>query len=195
MTVEEEQRSKRVTDFLVLCMSRMHSYHDHKETMAHAAMLVTLALAAAVLSTTPWPPQWVPAFPIPSKAVAFVGVAALWLFIHIYMRWQLRNRRVAAVYVAALLKVLRAWATSPPTADQLKPWDQSPTPVARIHVVLDFLIPWKGSNVTTDEGIKGYPTALVKELLRATTGATKGEAIVTYGSLLLGLLLVVRALS
>ena len=190
-----EERIKRVTELLVLRTSQMHTYHNHKETMAHAAILVTLVLVAAVLSTKPWPPEWVPAFRIPSKAVAFVGVAALWFFIHIYMRWQLRNRRAAAIYVAALLKVLRDWATSPPSDDQLKPSDQTFPRVARIHVVLDFLVPWKWSSVTADEEIKGYPTALVDELRRASTGATKGEAIVTYGSLLLGLLLVVRALS
>ncbi len=192
---DREERAKRVTDFLVLRMSQMHSYHNHKETMAHAATLVTLALVAAVLSTTPWPPQWVPAFRIPSKTVAFVGVTAPWCFIHVYMRWQLRHRREAAIYVAALLKILRAWATSPPTDDQLKPWDQAPPRVAKIHVLLDFLIPWKWSNVTADEEIKGYPTALVEELRQTSTVATRGEAIVTYGSLLLGVILIVRALS
>lgn len=192
---EREEQIKRVTDFLVTRMSQMQSYHNHKETMAHAAILVALALVGALLSATSWPPPWVPAFRIPSKAVAFVGVAVLWLFIHIYMRWQLRNRRAAAIYVAALLKVLLAWATSPPTDDQLKPWDQAPPRVARIHLVLDFLIPWKRSNVTADEEIRGYPAAVATELLQTSTAAMKGEAVVTYGSLLLGLVLVIRALS
>ena len=59
---EREEQIKRLTDLLVIRMSQMHSYHDHKETMAHAAMLVTLALVGALLSATSWPPTWVPAF-------------------------------------------------------------------------------------------------------------------------------------
>ena len=193
--IERDDTVKRVSDFLVLRMSQLDRYHDHKETMAHGAVLVSLALFGAVLSTAPWPPQWVPTFCIRSQAVAFVGVVVLWFFIHIYMRWQLRNRRAAAIYVVALLKILRTWATTPPSADQLKPWDQSPQRPARIHIVLDYLIPWRWASAPDDEELRGYPIALVEELQRLRTHAITGESIVTYGSLLLGLLLAVKALS
>lgn len=186
--------TKRMIDFLTLRMSQMQSYHDHKENMAHAAVVLSLGLAGAMVSANSWPPTWIVGLCIPGKAIALVGVVILWLFIHVYMRWQLRNRRAAAIYVASFLKVLRTWAITPPTAEDLKPWDKDPPKVNKVHFLIDFLIPWKRSNITADEEIKGYPTALVTELLRNSTGAIKGEAIVTYGSLLLGLLIAVRAL-
>jgi hypothetical protein len=186
--------TKRMTDFLILRMSQMHSNHDHKENMAHAAVVVTLGLAGAMVSAESWPPKWIEELCISGKAMALVGVVIPWLFIHVYMRWQLRNRRAAAIYVASFLKVLRNWAITPPTAEDLKPCDKDPSKVNKVDFLIDFLIPWNRSNVTADEGIKGYPTALVKELERNSTGAIKGEAIVTFGSLLLGLLIVVRAL-
>jgi small-conductance mechanosensitive channel len=182
-----------MTDLLFARMSHVHSYHDHKETMAHAAILVTLALAAGVLSATPWPPQWVPTLRISSKAVAFVAVVALWLLIHIYMRWQLRKRRVAAVYYAAILKVLRTWATNPPSAKELTPWGEPPPRVGKFDVFLDLMF-WPGSDLTSDEEITGYPTQLVKILRETKTGATTGEVIVTAGSLLIGVLIIVRGL-
>jgi len=190
----QDDKEKRMIDFLNLRMSQMHSYHDHKENMAHAAVVVALGLVGAVLSIQTWPPSWVPSLCVSSKTMAFIGIVAVWLLIHVYMRWQLRNRRVAAIYVAALLKVLRAWATSPPTEEQLKAWEQDPLPRVKIHDFINFLIPWKRSNVTADEELKGYPTAFVKELQQSSTGAVWSEYIVTYGSLLLGLFLVVRTL-
>ena len=195
-----KEKAERVTEFLTLCMGQMHSYHDHKERMAHAAVLVQLALVGAVLSTTHWPPQWVSAISIPSWvswAVASLGVAALWWLTHIYMRWQLKNRRVAAIYVAVFLKVLRAWAASPPNDEELN--------------VCKELTPHQKkvlSKVTPDEGIKGYPNAFVDELVEQVTlpstgaiegekppgtGAFEGEKIVTKSSYFLGLILVVRA--
>ena|SRR5712692_10568637 len=164
--------------------------------MAHAAIVVSLAFVGAVMSAEPWPPTWVPTVRIQNSRLAFVGVMALWFCIHAYIRWQLRNRRIAAIYVAALLKVLRAWATTPPKPEDLKPWEEDPARPAKVHCLIDsLLIPWKWADVTADEGIKGYPTAFVQELQGARTGALKGEVIVSYGSLLLGLLLVVRAVS
>ena len=74
-------------------------------------------------------------------------------------------------------------------------WEQDPPQEAKIHCFIDLLIPWKRSNVIADEGLKGYPTAFVKELQQGSTGAVWGEAIVTYGSLLLGLFLVARTLA
>ena len=75
MTDREEYERNHMTDFLVQRVSRIESYHDHKEKMAHAALLVNLGLVYAV-STTSWPPPWVPALHMPGKAVAFVGIVA-----------------------------------------------------------------------------------------------------------------------
>ena len=131
MTDDLESRIKRVTAFLEIRMSQMHSYHDHKETMAHAAMLVALAYVGAIISSVTWPPTWVPAVCVSTGYVAMAGAMTVWLFIHVYMRWQLRNRRVADLYVECLLKLLRRWADTPPSEAELKPHEQEDTPTSR----------------------------------------------------------------
>ena len=192
---EPEPRIKRITDFLELRLSQMHSYHNHKETMAHAAILVALAFVGAVLSSSTWPPQWIPPLQVSSRGVAAVGVTMVWLVIHVYMRWQMRNRRVAALYVACLLKVLRRWADTPPSEEDLKPYQDTIPPTHKIHFYVDLLIPWKWARVPSDEGMQGYPTAMVTEYLKTDTGALFAENLVSYGSIMLVLVLLVRALS
>jgi len=100
-STDHNERVERVTKLLELLIAQMVSYHNHKETMAHAALLVALAVSATVMSTSSWPPSWVPALSNSSKEVTVLGVTVIWLVIHVYMRWQLRNRRVAAQCVAS----------------------------------------------------------------------------------------------
>lgn len=187
-----ESRIERVTAFLELRMSQMHSYHDHKETMAHATILVALAYVGAIISSTNWPPDWVTTVCVSSDVVAALGALAVWFFIHVYMRWQLRNRRVAALYVACLLTILRQWANSPPSSDDLTPYEGGAPKVPRIHTLVDFIVPWKFAHVPSDEGMLGYPRRVVEEYRNIGTGAMFAENLVTYGSLMLGLLILVR---
>lgn len=60
--------------------------------------------------------------------------------------------------------------------------------LARLLKRLECVLPDTLFFETAKEPFKGYPTALVTELLRNGTGF-KGEAVVVYGSLLLGLLI------
>jgi len=189
---ESESRIKRVAAFLESRMSQMHSYHDHKETMAHAAALVVLGYVGAIISIQTWPPEWVPTVRVSRDTVAMVGAMAVWLLIHVYLRWQLRNRRVAALYVACLLKVLRRWALNPPSQDDLKPYGAVVSERPSVHTWIDFLVPWPSARVPSDEGLEGYPMAMVQEYLSTKTGAVFAECLVSYGSILLGLILLVR---
>jgi hypothetical protein len=187
-----ESRIKRVTAFLELRMSQMHSYHDHKETMAHAALLVALAYVGAILSTDPWPPSWVPAVSVSQGVVAMSGTIAVWLFIHVYMRWQLRNRRVAAQYVACLLQLLRSWANTPPSDDDLKPCEEKQAAGSKVNTWIDLFVPWEAARVLSDEGMGGYPTAMARAYRETATGALWAEKLVSYGSIVLGLILLAK---
>jgi hypothetical protein len=191
VTEELESRIK-LTALLESRMSQMHSYHDHKETMAHAAVVVVLAYVGGVISIQKWPPEWVPTICASRDSVALAGAMAVWLFIHVYLRWQLRNRRVAALYVACLLKVLRGWTFTPPSQEDLQPYAQTASKRSSMHTWIDFLVPWPQARVPSDEGLEGYPTAMVEEYLRTKTGAVFAETLVTFGSILLGLILLAR---
>jgi len=192
MTEESESRIKRVTALLESRMSQMHSYHDHKETMAHAAVVVALAYVGGIISIQVWPPVWVPTICASRDIVALVGSMAGWLLIHVYLRWQLRNRRVAALYVACLLKVLSKWTLTPPSQEDLAPYTETCSNRSRVHTWIDFLAPWPWARVPSDEGLAGYPKAMVTEYWQTKTGAVFGETLVSLGSILLGLILLAR---
>lgn len=91
---------EQMAAFLEMRASHVREYHDHKETMAHAALLVSLTLVAGIVSACPWPPSWAVNLRV-SRTVLMVGL--IWLGIHVYMRWQLRKRRHAARFYDALI--------------------------------------------------------------------------------------------
>lgn len=197
-------------ELLTLRMSQMHSYHDHKETMAHAALLVQLAIAGGMLAMEPWPPTWVPSSAwLPGKTLATAMVLIIAFLVHVYMRWQLQRRRAAALYVGTILKVLLQWGYRVPTDEELRPWPRPPScPSVKVcfgrvwqvlkpllDALLDSIVTWKSHRVFADEGLVDYPVGFVEELLKAETGAMQAERLVTYGSLLLMAIVLVRGLS
>jgi len=75
-------------------------YHNHKETMAHAALVIQLGLFAWMI--TKGIPEWVKDISIPKEWAAFFGYFIMWLLIFSYTIWQLNRRKEAAKLVAAL---------------------------------------------------------------------------------------------
>ena len=183
--VQQQERVDRVIKLLELRLDHMQGYHDHKETMAHAALLVALAVVGFVLTSSDWPPKWVPAIYIPSKWVALLGLTVVWLIIHWYLRWQLGRRRVAAQLDACLMNVLRGWATRQPSIDEIQPVPEGIPPPSKITLLIDFVFPWEKATVPIDDGLKGYPKAVVAEFGKTRTGAIKAERFVSLASLFL----------
>jgi hypothetical protein len=202
-------RSEEIKGFLTLILSQQNSYHDHKEKMAHAGILVMLALTTAVIGQKDWPPGWVPDIHIGTcffackRLVTYFGLLLFWVFIHAYVRWQLRNRRSAAIYVCTLNKLLRDWAYKIPSNVELKPYenekDLNPLNIkfpknSKLSEFIDrYILPLKEIIVPTDEGMKGYPAILVAKIIEARTGATTGELRVSLASIFMLLIMSFRA--
>jgi hypothetical protein len=189
----EELKSKtdQITELLKLRMEQQHSYHDRKENMAHAAMLISLAIAAWVLTADPWPPCWVPTLHFSEKEVAAIGLGVVWLFVHVWMRWQLRYRRVASRHVAAYLKVLSHWAQEPPKKEELQ--FHSPSYEPSVYRFIDLVFPCKKARVRSDEDLAGYPKTVIDAFEEVPTSALDGENITSYGSILVLFLIITRA--
>jgi len=85
-------------------------YHNHKETMAHAAMLLQIGFFAAMMRMKSCPPEWLN-FPHICKGqlivITFVSYLVVWGLITSYMEWQLRLRRIAANQVYELIEVIK----------------------------------------------------------------------------------------
>ncbi len=194
-----------VKELLTVRLEQMHTYHDHKEKMAHAGILVELVLMGAVLGTDNWPLDWVPDLCIPKRYICLFGLFLIWILIHIYIRWQLRNRRIAALYVAGLLELFKDWAYKKPTDKDLKPYKNVGDTIgygvifpetSNFSEFIDkYLFPLEGVFIPTDEGMKDYPTIMVVKIIKALTGAVTGERLVTFASIIVFLICLFRALS
>lgn len=186
-TKPEKNKIDRVIELLKLRCDELQTYHNHKETMAHAAFLLWLAIAGFVLTTDHWPPKSVPPlFYISEKEVAFFAVGLTWLMIHWYMRWQLERRRAAAQLHGCLLTILGRWAMSdlPSTADIKLASIEKPRRSAWHIRLINFLFCSEKVKIVMDAGTSMYPEAVVNAFKRTNTEAVGGERLVTCASLL-----------
>ena len=107
MSEKEKEKSNAIdntyqdNEMKFVSMLREHyaNYHNHKETMSHAGLLVQLGLFTFIISLRKWPPTWCPDVHVPSEWSAFIVYTFLWLLITLYIGWQLSNRREASEYI------------------------------------------------------------------------------------------------
>ena len=172
-----------------LLLSNTSSYHMHKETMAHAAFLVEVALFGAIMSMSQWPPSWVPTISLSSKYVGMIGFLVIWGAIHVFIRWQLRNRRWAALRYGGIIRAIRTWITKLPEDDDYLPYVGEKTKGKhKLCRLADMIITWPQADIISDVELDGEPTGIVKcikEQEKVGTGAVKAEIILTYGSILI----------
>ncbi len=81
-------------------------YHDHKETLAHASIVIQLGILAFVLKMDylQQSERW-------DKQLHFVGYILLWAIVSGYMAWQLNNRRQASEQTNELIEVIEKKTT------------------------------------------------------------------------------------
>ncbi len=199
-----DTRMERARALLNHLLSEGDSYHNYKESMAHAGLLVILALAGGILSLKDWPPHWVAPFQVylSPKWIAFSAFGLLWVLGHIYIRWQLRNRRGAAITYGGALRALAESVPRDLGANDLRPYSKSDTQQGRLAAFLstlaDFIFPFPRATLHEDVGKEHYPSWLgkaIRDQERAGTGAIWGELLVTVGSFLALVLVLVQTLA
>lgn len=102
--------SEHSMKFAEMLRSHYALYHNHKETMAHSAVVIQIGLFAGIMSMKHWPPKWIQPLIIPEEWVAFTGYFLVWLLILLYVCWQLDKRRKAACKVKKQIASLRQLA-------------------------------------------------------------------------------------
>lgn len=160
--VEQEQakqalevKTDRAKHFLEILLNQQEIYHNHKETMAHAGVLVQIAIAAGILTKEDWPPVWLDYNYYPAVFTT-VGIILIWLLVHIFIRWQLRNRRGAALMYAAILRTLRFWVHTDPIEEDLKPYTPANKRPSVLVILIDYLIYSKCNNLHNPPAITAY---------------------------------------
>lgn len=181
----------RWKELLTERMKLLQVYHNHKGKMAHAALLLNLALVAAFISSEDPILKWVGEDPHVRCSAGF-AILLHWFLIHVYIRWQLLNRRFAALAMNAIIRVLRNWANNPP-----KSIDESEDegPIIKPTLFDRMLFPPRSPQAQArlgDEGYKGYPKELISILKEGQTYAVSAERVVTFGSISLGIFLIFR---
>lgn len=106
-----ENRGRWAEKFLNHLITENEAYHTHKEKMAHAGLLVMLALCGGIISVDQWPPKWIQELyqKTHSQYISFLSFFLLWFLLHVYIRWQLINRRIAAFIQMTAYKALSKW--------------------------------------------------------------------------------------
>lgn len=187
-----DERVKRAERFVDRMLADVNNYQSHKETMAHAGLLLMIAVVGG------WPPQWVPGLQVyfEQRTVAVLICVLLWFMIHLYIRWQLRRRRWAAFVYNGAVGAFAEWLRRDPTAEDLK-YEQSTAKScalgACLLVVIDYVVPCAKAPLN-DLWNEHFPSWFAKavgvEKVGSAKGAVRTEWLVTVGSyVLLGILL------
>ena len=93
-------------------LERFWTFRESKENFAVAALAVFLGSVATALASRDWPPQF--AQQRPGLILAAFTIA--WLLVAVYIRYQLRKRRWAALRVSGCEWLLAEWLPVSPRA-------------------------------------------------------------------------------
>lgn len=118
------------------------------------------------------------------QPIAIALVLFIWGLLHVFMRWQLRNRRIAAIQVSTIISAL---------LDDLNEIKRTETvgevtEAGKLKKFFDYFIPIASSTVQSDVRLKSFPAWYRDRFLvvqNSGTGATFGELFPTIGSFLM----------
>jgi hypothetical protein len=161
MTVAQQTHTR---DYVQAVHDRLAAYRDGKETMAFAGLAIFLGAAATALTSRDWPPTF--AQHRPWLVVAAFSI--LWIFVAVYLRYQLRRRRWAAIRVAGCDWLLAEWLPNSPHA--LTSEEKSPAKPAKpgpIILLVDIIWPLKGTVTAVDPKRRVYPEEIERSWILA----------------------------
>jgi len=202
MEIEYRDKIDRSFRLLELLLDQTNVYHHHKETMANAGMITQLTILAGLFSVAEWPPEWVPSiqttyFCLSARGLSQTAFVAVWLLVNVFMRWQLRNRRWAAIFCAAIEETLRKWARSNPESEELDAYGEEAPKEKFLPTFIDkHLFPYRSATLHSDVSRKGWPNGLVSEWIKQEEATLQeplsAELLLSVGSVLTLVLGLVR---
>ena len=157
------------------------SYHSQKENSAYATFLVEAGLFGALWTTSALG-DFMKAIPSSSLVLPLL-VLFIWSLFHVLLRWQLRNRRIAALQVATLLRALTDHLANRPG-----PEPEAAAAGSALGAFFDHFIPLPKSSNLGDIKLQQFPEWYRLRYLAVQekgTGASFGEIFPTYGSIIM----------
>lgn len=149
-------------DLLRAIADQYRSYHDDKETMAYAAFALYAAAFGAVIVGQKWPPKWfLTHVPNPQLYAALI-LGVVFALAMLFVGWQLRNRRLAALRLAGAVRLAVVWTRTPPTDRDLRPWKPKPGATPWWRPIAAVLWPACAPPPVADLPLEAYPGALAR---------------------------------
>jgi hypothetical protein len=150
-----------VAQFARDAIDRYALYRDHKENLAYAGLAVYAAACGTVLISNDWPPKsWGDNAP----NVAVVALVTLWVILLVYLKYQLRRRRWAALRVAGCEWILAGVLPSAPQTPKHKTTERfisEQMMPSCWSLVCDYVVPQQDAVSAVDRTLKVYPDPLV----------------------------------
>lgn len=190
---------EKVINFTRGEIGRYADYHKHKESMAYVGVALFTGTAGVVLTSADWPPEvWGHC----SKPIAAIALTVFWIAVLLFLRFQLQNRRWAALRVAGCERVLVRWATNSIDTSNLGPVVRPPIKESieydKWSKLIDWFWPQQVSKPVMDESMEPYyPGMLVNAWVEAEKSGTKAiyhERIIIPACWILYLAMVFRTL-
>ena len=157
------------------------TYHSQKENAANAVFLLETGLFGALVAATS--KAQITEFASMSNWGFALLVVFVWCLLHVFMRWQLRNRRIAALQVATLVNALNDHLSGKPLQDGSS---QNLPSSCHCFDFLDYFVPRPQATVISDVALERHPDWYREQFLavqKRGTGASFGEIFPTYGSI------------
>lgn len=129
---EEDNKANRTRQFARDLLSFETNYYNHKETRAHACLVLQMAIFAQMMTEDGWA--------IIRNINLFLFII-LWSIPYLYVRWELRKRRFSAIRVCAIERALGKWVTKKPVVEELKSPGTTYRPY-RFWKGLDYIFPF-----------------------------------------------------
>lgn len=195
MDNSKETKIDKYTKLFEILITQNRTYHDHKETMAHAALALQLAIITWIVSQDIWPPVWINNECISANTLSIVGFMIIWTITHVFIRWQLRNRRSSAIIQTAYINIIRKWINKLPTDVELLSYNSNNNKKNKIYLFIDYILPCPYAALHYDLNKKEYPKCFVKEWEEQEskyTGAIRSEWLLWLASVLMFIIGIMR---
>lgn len=188
-------KEEKVLQYLQMRMQIWNDYHSHKESMVNAGFLVQLSLFGTMITETIWPPEWVNKLFSMPDFITYAVYLLLWFLIHFYTRWQMINKRIAALYFAGMEKAFYLLLSGDLKKEDFEPNENDAVTKSAFKDFMSKIVYVPGGWTKMDASVKGMPKFVAKcieEKFKKGTGAETVEILMTYTSILLAVIVGVK---
>jgi len=182
---------EKIQNFLISKLELWETYHNHKENMANAGFLVQLSLFGSIITRGLWPPTWVAKFISLPELGTYLVYLILWFIVHYYTRWQLINKRIAALYYSGFDQALVYFTTHELTKEDKIISLEETHNSNKIKDFISKIIYIPSGFTRMDASINGLPNFIANKIqsqFNKGSGTETLEFLITYTSFMLAIL-------